>query len=88
MWSTAAEQTLQESGLAITARAELERLFDRPLAENGGALSRLAASYTNAAADRDDLVQEIALSIWRALPHFRGNVPNAHLFFASRIIAR
>jgi RNA polymerase sigma-70 factor (ECF subfamily) len=58
--------------LAITARAELERLFDRLLAENGGALSRLAASYTNATADRDDLVQEIALAIWRALPHFRG----------------
>jgi RNA polymerase sigma-70 factor (ECF subfamily) len=58
--------------LASTARAELERLFDRLLAENGGALSRLAASYTDSAADRDDLVQEIALAIWRALPHFRG----------------
>jgi RNA polymerase sigma-70 factor (ECF subfamily) len=58
--------------LALTARKELERLFDRLLAENGGGLSRLAASYTNSTADRDDLVQEIALAIWRALPHFRG----------------
>jgi RNA polymerase sigma factor (sigma-70 family) len=58
--------------LADTAREELERRFDRLLAENGGALSRLAASYTNSSADRDDLVQEIALAIWRALPHFRG----------------
>jgi RNA polymerase sigma-70 factor (ECF subfamily) len=58
--------------LAVTAREEVERLFDRLLAENGGSLSRLAASYTNSAADRDDLVQEIALAIWRALPHFRG----------------
>jgi len=58
--------------LAPTAREETERLFDRLLAENGSALSRLAASYTNSAADRDDLVQEIALAIWRALPHFRG----------------
>jgi RNA polymerase sigma-70 factor (ECF subfamily) len=58
--------------LADAARAELERLFDRLLAENGGALVRMAASYSNTAADRDDLVQEMALSIWRALPHFRG----------------
>jgi RNA polymerase sigma factor (sigma-70 family) len=71
-WSTAAERAVQGSGLAVTARDELERLFDRVLEENGGALSRLAASYTNTAADRDDLVQEIAFAIWRALPHFRG----------------
>ena len=56
----------------MTERAEQERRFDRLLAENGGALSRLAASYTNTAADRDDLVQEIALAIWRALAGFRG----------------
>jgi RNA polymerase sigma factor (sigma-70 family) len=72
MWSTGAEQVGQESGLAEAAREELEGRFDRLLAENGGALSRLAASYTNSAADRDDLVQEIALAIWRALPNFRG----------------
>jgi RNA polymerase sigma-70 factor (ECF subfamily) len=46
--------------------------FDRLLAQNGPALARLAASYTDTAADRDDLLQEIALAIWRALPHFRG----------------
>jgi RNA polymerase sigma factor (sigma-70 family) len=62
----------EESVLAAVAREEQERWFDRLLAENGGALSRLAASYTNSAADRDDLVQEIALALWRALPHFRG----------------
>jgi RNA polymerase sigma factor (sigma-70 family) len=72
MWSTAAERAVQESGLAVKAREELERVFDRLLAENGGALSRLAASFTNSTADRDDLVQEIAFAIWRALPHFRG----------------
>ena len=72
MWSTAAERAVQERGLAEAAREELEGRFGRLLAENGGALSRLAASYTNSAADRDDLVQEIALAIWRALPHFRG----------------
>jgi hypothetical protein len=47
MWSTAAERTLQESDLAAAERVELERTFDRLLAENGPALARLAASYTN-----------------------------------------
>ena len=58
--------------MAAAAREELERRFDRLLTENGGALSRLAASYTNSEADRDEQLQEIALSIWRALPCFRG----------------
>src|SRR5580698_2771014 len=79
MWSTAAERTLLETGLA--ARAELERLFDRLLAENGAALSRLAASFTNTAADRDDLVQEIALAIWRGLPQFRGECSERTFIF-------
>lgn len=81
MWSTAAERAVQESGLAETARAQLEQQFGRLLAENGGALSRLAAGYTNFAADRDDLVQEIALAIWRALPHFRGECSERTFIF-------
>jgi RNA polymerase sigma-70 factor (ECF subfamily) len=81
MWSTAAERTVQETDLAAVTRAELERLFDRLLAENGPALARLAASYTNTAADRDDLVQEIALCIWRGLPHFRGECSERTFLF-------
>lgn len=42
------------------------------LAEHGPALARLAASYTRTASDRDDLLQEIALALWKALPGFRG----------------
>jgi RNA polymerase sigma-70 factor (ECF subfamily) len=81
MWSTAAERTLQESDLAAAERVELERTFDRLLAENGPALTRLAASYTNTPADRDDLVQEIALSIWRGLPQFRGECSERTFIF-------
>lgn len=62
-------------------RAELERTFDRLLAENGPALTRLAASYTSTAADRDDLVQEIALSIWRGLAQFRGECSERTFLF-------
>jgi RNA polymerase sigma factor (sigma-70 family) len=81
MWSTAADLALRERDIAVAARAELERHFDRLLAENGPALSRLAASYTNTAADRDDLVQEIALCIWRGLPHFRGECSERTFLF-------
>jgi RNA polymerase sigma-70 factor (ECF subfamily) len=62
-------------------RADLERLFDRLLAGNGAALARLAASYTNSTADRDDLVQEIGLAIWRALPYFRGECSERTFLF-------
>ena len=79
MWPTAAERTILENDLA--ARAELERIFDRLLADNGPALTRLAASYTNTTADRDDLVQEIALSIWRGLPQFRGECSERTFIF-------
>ena len=54
-------------------RATLEQHFERILAANGPALSRLAASYTNTLADRDDLLQEIAFALWQALPRFRGD---------------
>jgi RNA polymerase sigma-70 factor (ECF subfamily) len=53
-------------------RKVLEKDFERLLAVNGPALSRLAASYTNTISDRDDLLQEIAVAIWQALPQFRG----------------
>jgi RNA polymerase sigma-70 factor, ECF subfamily len=56
----------------MSARAALEQRFHQLLSANGGALSRLAASYTNNASDRDDLFQDIALAIWKALPGFRG----------------
>jgi RNA polymerase sigma-70 factor (ECF subfamily) len=81
MWSTAAEAAIQENEVAASRRAETERLFDRLLAENGAALSRLAASYTRTAADRDDLVQEIALALWRGLPYFRGECSERTFLF-------
>src|SRR5262249_21889803 len=46
--------------------------FHQLLSANGPALMRLAGSYTNSSSDRDDLFQDIALAIWRALPKFRG----------------
>ena len=53
-------------------RQALEAQFARVLAEHGVAISRLAYSYEAAASIREELVQEISLAIWQALPHFRG----------------
>lgn len=49
-----------------------DRRFQALLDAHGAALGRVAASYTREPAERDDLLQEIAIAIWRALPQFRG----------------
>jgi RNA polymerase sigma factor (sigma-70 family) len=70
-----ADSFAAESVIALTKdtqAAHLEELFDSLIAQNGPALFRLAAGYTNSAADRDDLFQEMVLAIWRSLPQFRG----------------
>jgi RNA polymerase sigma-70 factor (ECF subfamily) len=50
-------------------RAAYEEFLRRHLP----ALGRLAWSYTRDAAQREDLVQEIAMELWTALPRFRGD---------------
>jgi RNA polymerase sigma factor (sigma-70 family) len=50
---------------------ELERWFHVLMKTHGPALGRLAWSYTRVQSEREDLVQEIALAIWGALPRFR-----------------
>ena len=52
---------------------ELESRFERILAEHGPAISRLAFSYEPVGSVREELVQEIGLAVWQALPHFRGD---------------
>src|ERR1700733_12024922 len=54
-------------------RQALETQFARILSEYGAAISRLAFSYEAVASVREELIQEIALAIWQALPHFRGD---------------
>jgi RNA polymerase sigma factor (sigma-70 family) len=45
--------------------------FDRIVRTHGEALSRLAWGYVEGAADHDDLMQDILVAVWRALPRFR-----------------
>lgn len=58
--------TLPES--AAVARKQLARI----LTDHGPAVTRAAASYARNAAERDDLLQEIALALVRAMSTFRG----------------
>jgi RNA polymerase sigma-70 factor, ECF subfamily len=68
--------SLPAEGLSAASRdmpkTRLEEFFNHLMAENGPALFRLAGGFTNTAADRDDLFQEIVLAIWQSLPNFRG----------------
>ncbi len=48
-----------------------ERLA-RVLAAFAPSLERIAASYSRAPADRDDLLQDFAIALWTSLPSFRG----------------
>jgi RNA polymerase sigma factor (sigma-70 family) len=49
-----------------------ERRFLALLNANLPALGRLAGSYARSTAEREDLLQDIALALWQALPRFRG----------------
>jgi len=44
-------------------------------------LRQLAASYAANRSDRDDLLQEIAIALWRALPAFRGECSERTFLF-------
>jgi RNA polymerase sigma-70 factor (ECF subfamily) len=57
--------------LGRTAESTEER-FRRLLQDYGPAIERLAGAYEPEPNERLDLMQEIALALWRALPKFRG----------------
>jgi RNA polymerase sigma-70 factor (ECF subfamily) len=49
------------------------RDYESVWAEYSDGIRRLAASYESAADLREDLLQEIRLALWKALPTFRGD---------------
>jgi RNA polymerase sigma factor (sigma-70 family) len=50
-----------------------EETFRRLMGQYAPALKRLARVYLAQEADREDLVQDIALAVWKAIPGFRGD---------------
>ena len=53
-------------------KVDRETEFLRLYEQYGPAMRRLVHAYTGDAAERQDLFQEIATQLWRALPNFRG----------------
>ena len=63
------------------SRETLDERFGQLLKANHAPLARLAASYAANRSDRDDLLQEIAIALWRALPGFRGECSERTFLF-------
>jgi len=59
----------------MTVTGATHREFEALLREHAGLLSRIAASYEADPALRDDLLQDMAFALWRALPSWRGEAP-------------
>jgi RNA polymerase sigma factor (sigma-70 family) len=55
--------------------------FERIVKTHGAALGRLAAAWTPDPEAREDLLQEILLALWRALPRFRGDASERTFVF-------
>jgi len=64
-------------------RAKRDRLFADALRDHAGLVARVARSYEADAARCEELRQDIALALWRALPAFRGEASLAT--FVARI---
>jgi RNA polymerase sigma-70 factor (ECF subfamily) len=72
----AGDSALNIAGLeAISSvdRRALAAQYERMFAAHGPALVRLTACYESLPQAREDLLQEILMAIWRALPSFRGD---------------
>lgn len=54
-----------------TRRDRLQR-FREVMARHGPGLERVARGYAKTHHERDDLAQEVALALWKALERFRG----------------
>lgn len=50
---------------------EQEQVWQKWMSEHQALLFKVIRAYAVTAADQEDLLQEIALQLWRSVPHFR-----------------
>ncbi len=62
----------QGEAMKHSRRKELEAQYEDLLRDFGPGLSRLVSSYESQPHIREDLLQDIRLALWTALPGFRG----------------
>ena len=55
-------------------------MFRRWIGEHRGILLRIAGAFAGAD-DRDDLVQDMMVALWHAIPHFRGDASPATFIY-------
>ncbi|MGB1017074.1 MAG: RNA polymerase sigma factor, partial [Nannocystaceae bacterium] len=60
------------SGTAAPGSDAHTKAYEQLIRVHGRGMLRVAASYTRTPSERDDLYQDIALALWRAMPRFRG----------------
>jgi len=61
-------------------RSEREGIFRRWLEAHRGILVRIAAAFSEPD-DRDDLIQDMMIAVWHAIPHFRGDASPATFIY-------
>lgn len=68
--------------------AEQHLLFDRWLAEHAAVLHHVANGFAEGS-DRHDLMQELLLALWRAVPAYRGGArPSTFIYRVAHNTAR
>jgi RNA polymerase sigma factor (sigma-70 family) len=67
------DEVTGEIGIGASRREQLEAEYERLWIEFGASIGRLTASYESRAHAREDLLQDIRLAIWTALPRYRGD---------------
>ena len=72
-WSLVGDAVAGLDAMSSTDPRAFAAQYERIFLAYGPALVRLTASYESLPQAREDLLQEILLAIWKALPAFRGD---------------
>lgn len=76
-------EILHRDALTAVNRDVLMQQYERIFTAYGAAFARLTSSYESRPEAREDLLQEILIALWKALPEFRGEC--AEKTFAFRV---